>query len=66
MRRFHAATFVSGLVFTALGAGLAAESAGWWTFRLRDLGLVLPIVLIVIGLTILAGTLGRRVNAKPR
>lgn len=66
MRRFHPGTFASGLVFTALGAALAAEGAGWWTFRLRDMGLVLPIALVVIGLTILAGTWGRGTLGRER
>lgn len=55
--RFHTVTFVWGLVLTVAGAALAAVGFGWWDISGLDLRYVGPALLILVGLTILAGAL---------
>lgn len=55
--RFHPATFVWGVVLTLAGAALAAIGFGWWDISTLDLRYVGPALVILMGVTILAGAL---------
>lgn len=59
-QRFHPGTFTSGLIFAVLGAAFVAENRGWWTFELRDLRLMGPVLVILIGVAVLMGSLRHR------
>ena len=53
--RFDLGSFVAGILFMALGLAFALEADGQWTFQLSHFRYVGPLVLIVIGVSILAG-----------
>ncbi len=53
--RFDLGSFVAGLVFMALGLAFVLEAQGQWSFRLSHFRYVGPLILIVIGISILAG-----------
>jgi hypothetical protein len=55
--QFHAGTFLWGVILTLAGAALAAIGFGWWEITSIDLRYVGPALVILIGLTILAGAL---------
>lgn len=57
MTRFHPGTFTAGIIFFALGFAFVLESLGAWTFRLRHLGTLGPLVLIGIGLAVLVASM---------
>lgn len=61
--RFHPATFVWGVVLTLAGAALAAIGFGWWDISTLDLRYVGPALVILMGVTILAGALISRKGA---
>ncbi|MFO7300630.1 MAG: hypothetical protein DIU67_010635 [Actinomycetes bacterium] len=60
MRKFDVGTFVTGLVFFAIGVAFLLESLGVWEIGIQDLRLVGPIALVVVGLVIILGAIGRR------
>jgi len=53
--RVHAGTFLWGVVLTLTGAALAAVGFGWWDISSLDLRYVGPALVILVGVTILAG-----------
>lgn len=55
--RFHPGTFLWGVILTVAGAALAAIGFGWWDISGIDLRYFGPGLVILIGLTILAGAL---------
>lgn len=58
---FDLGSFVAGIVFMAIGLAFILEADGRWTFQLDHFRYVGPLVLIVIGISIVAGAgLGRR------
>jgi hypothetical protein len=57
--RFHSGTFVWGLALTIAGAGLLGVGLDYWELGRIDLRYVAPILVIVIGATILFGSLRR-------
>lgn len=61
--RFHAATFVWGVFLTLAGAALAAVGFGWWDISSLDMRYVGPALVILMGVTILAGALMPRRGA---
>lgn len=61
--RFHAGTFVWGVILTVAGAVLAAIGFGWWDISSIDLRYVGPALVILIGFTILTGALIPRTSA---
>ncbi len=58
--RTHIGTFITGLVFLAIGVAFALEAAGVWTVRVQDLKLIGPLALVVIGAAVLLSALTRR------
>lgn len=57
--RFHSGTFVWGLVLTIAGAGLLGVGLDLWELGRIDLNYAAPILVIVIGASILFGSLRR-------
>jgi len=45
--------FLTGLAFAAIGVAFVLEAEGVWTFRLTELSVVVPVLLILGGLAIL-------------
>lgn len=63
--RVHAGTFLWGVVLTLTGAALAAVGFGWWDISSLDLRYVGPALVILMGVTILAGALISRGDTEP-
>ncbi|MGH8928355.1 MAG: hypothetical protein ACRDWH_08395 [Acidimicrobiia bacterium] len=57
--RLHIGTLFAGLVFTAIGVTFSMEALGWWKLQLSDFRLVGPIALVVAGLAVIVGSIGR-------
>lgn len=57
--RIHVATLVWGLVLSAFGALFVAEALEVWEFSFRDFRYAGPIILVVIGVTLVATNLRR-------
>lgn len=57
--RFHLGTFLWGLVLAAAGVGLFGVGVEWWDMSLIDWRYVAPIVVMLIGVTILIGGITR-------
>jgi uncharacterized membrane protein YeaQ/YmgE (transglycosylase-associated protein family) len=55
--RFHAGTFLWGVVLTLTGAALASVGFGWWDISSIDLRYVAPVFVILVGAVILLGAL---------
>ncbi|HEY5579139.1 MAG TPA: hypothetical protein VIL12_05585 [Acidimicrobiia bacterium] len=55
----HPGQFAAGVVFVLLGLVFLLESVGVWSFSLRDLWLLGPLILIVLGGVIVINTLTR-------
>ena len=58
--KMHVGSFLSGLIFLAIGVAFVLEAAGVWTIRVADLKLLGPLALVVIGVSIIAGAVTRR------
>lgn len=58
--RFHAGTFIWGALLTLAGAALSAVGFGWWDVSTLDLRFVAPVLVVLIGVTLLAGALAPR------
>lgn len=57
--RFHRATFIWGVVLTIAGAGLLGVGLDFWELSRIDLNYAAPILVIVVGASILFGSLRR-------
>ncbi|MEX2133485.1 MAG: hypothetical protein WEB67_05020 [Acidimicrobiia bacterium] len=57
--RFHRGTFIWGVVLTIAGAGLLGVGLDFWELMRIDLNYAGPILVIVIGASILFGSLTR-------
>lgn len=57
--RIHIGTFVWGLVLTAFGGLFVAEALEVWEFTLRDFRYAGPIILVVIGVSLVLTNLRR-------
>ena len=53
----HKGTLLVGLLFTTLGFAFVLEALDLWTVRLADLRLIAPIALVIIGGSIIIGSL---------
>ena len=61
--RFHTGTLFAGLVYLAIGAAFLFEVMGWWTLEIRDFRLVGPLALVIGGLAVIVGSVGRNKHA---
>ncbi len=55
--RFHSGTFIWGVALTIVGAGLLGVGLEFWELARIDLNYAAPILVIVIGASILFGSL---------
>jgi hypothetical protein len=54
----HKGTFITGLIYLAIGVAFVLEALDVWTIRFSDLRLIGPLALVVIGVAVIIGTLG--------
>jgi hypothetical protein len=59
MRKLDVGSLLVGLFFAAVGMGFLFEALGVWTFRVGDLRLVGPAVLVIAGLGVMASAVAR-------
>ncbi|MGH8870457.1 MAG: hypothetical protein ACRDWS_00550 [Acidimicrobiia bacterium] len=57
--RPHTSTLFAGVVYLGIGVAFVLEALEVWTLRLGDLRFIGPIVLVVLGLAVVIGSLGR-------
>lgn len=58
--KLHSGTLMAGIVYTGIGVAFLLEALGYWTMRVADLRVVGPLALLVIGLSVIVGTVTRR------
>lgn len=56
----HFETLCAGLVYLVLGVTFLSEALGWWTLQIRHFRLIGPLALVVGGLAVIVGSMGRR------
>jgi len=61
--RLHLGTLFAGFVYLVIGFTFLAEALGWWAFQWSDFRLLAPLALVVAGLAVIVGSLGRRGTA---
>lgn len=52
-------SLVAGLIFVAMGIGFTLEALGVWDVRVGDLRAIGPLTLVVIGVLLILGAIGR-------
>jgi hypothetical protein len=57
--RFHVGTFLWGLFLAVAGAGLFGVAVQWWDIDIVDWRYVAPVVVMLIGATVLIGGITR-------
>jgi hypothetical protein len=57
--RLHNGTLIAGVVYLLLGIALALEAMEVWAVRIGDLRFVAPLALVILGLAVVIGSLGR-------
>jgi hypothetical protein len=57
--RWHIGTLLAGLIYTAAGVVFLLEALDVWSLELDDMQMVAPIVLLVVGVAVIIGSLGR-------
>jgi hypothetical protein len=57
--KLHTGTLFAGLVYLAIGVTFLFEALGWWTLQISDFRLVGPLALVVVGLVVIVGSMGR-------
>jgi len=57
--RLHKGTLFAGVIYLGIGIGFLLEALEVWTLRISDLTVVGPLALVVLGLAVVIGSLGR-------
>jgi hypothetical protein len=57
--RLHKGTLVAGIVFLLVGVALILEALDVWTVQISDLRYIGPIALVVVGVAVVIGSMGR-------
>jgi hypothetical protein len=57
--RLHTGTLFAGVIYLGIGIAFALEAMEVWTLRIVDLRFVAPLALVVLGLAVVIGSLGR-------
>ncbi len=57
--RLHNGTLLAGIVFLLIGVAFVLEALGVWTLLIGDLRYIGPIALVVVGVAVVVGSIGR-------
>ncbi len=57
--RLHRGTLFAGVIYLVIGVLFFLEGLGAWTLKISDLRYVGPFALLVLGLAVVVGSLGR-------
>ncbi len=57
--RLHNGTLLAGIVFLLIGVAFVLEALGVWTLQIGDLRYIGPIALVVVGVAVVVGSIGR-------
>ncbi len=57
--RLHNGTLLAGVVFLLIGVAFVLEALGVWTLQIGDLRYIGPIALVVVGVAVVVGSIGR-------
>ncbi|HLF59926.1 MAG TPA: hypothetical protein VI980_01945 [Acidimicrobiia bacterium] len=57
--RLHRGTLFAGVIYLVIGVVFLLEALGVWTLQISDLTLIGPIALVVLGLAVMVGSMGR-------
>jgi hypothetical protein len=57
--RLHTGTLFAGVIYLSIGVVFLLEALEVWTLQIGDLRYMAPVALVVIGLAVVIGSLGR-------
>ncbi len=57
--RLHKGTLLAGLLYLGIGVAFILEALEVWTLHISDLRYIGPIALVVLGVAIVIGSMGR-------
>jgi hypothetical protein len=57
--RLHKGTLFAGVIYMGIGIGFLLEALEVWTLQISDLTVVGPLALVILGLAVVVGSLGR-------
>jgi hypothetical protein len=57
--RLHKGTLFAGVIYLGIGIVFLLEALEVWTLQISDLTVVGPVALVVLGLAVVIGSLGR-------
>jgi hypothetical protein len=57
--RLHTGTLFAGVIYLGIGVVFLLEALEVWTLQIGDLRYMAPVALVVIGLAVVIGSLGR-------
>ena len=57
--RLHKGTLFAGVIYLGIGIVFLLEALEVWTLQISDLTVVGPLALVILGLAVVVGSLGR-------
>ena len=57
--RLHRGTLFAGVIYLGIGIVFLLEALEVWTLQISDLTVVGPLALVILGLAVVIGSLGR-------
>ncbi len=60
--RLHRGTLFAGIIYLTIGIMFFLEGLDVWSLKIADLRYVGPVALLVLGLAVVVGSLGRNEN----
>ena len=57
--RLHKGTLFAGVIYLGIGIVFLLEALEVWTLQISDLTVVGPVALVILGLAVVVGSLGR-------
>jgi len=57
--RIHNGTLLAGVIYLGIGIAFLLEALEVWTLQISDLTVVGPMALVILGLAVVIGSLGR-------
>jgi hypothetical protein len=57
--KLHRGTLLAGVVFLVIGVAFILEALEVWTLHISDLRYIGPIALVVLGVAVVLGSMGR-------